>query len=271
MPELPEVETTRIGITPYVIGKIIEKIIVRQANLRWPVPTYLDKKLCGQTIHKLDRRAKYLLFHAGQGCLIMHLGMSGSLRILSQQICAEKHDHVDLILSSGNVLRYRDPRRFGCVLWSDEDPLKHSLLKHLGPEPLDLQFDLDYLFKQSRSRKVAVKNLIMDSRIVAGVGNIYANESLFIAGIRPTRPAGKISRKQYALLVKAIKKVLTSALEKGGTTLRDFTDSRGKPGYFHQQLKVYQRAGKPCKKCQGQIKSVVLGQRSTFYCANCQT
>lgn len=270
MPELPEVETTRRGIAPYVIGERIKSIIVRERQLRWPVPGNLKRVLAGKTIRKLDRRAKYLLFYTSDGCMLLHLGMSGSLRIIEAGSPPEKHDHVDIIFESGRALRFRDPRKFGSIHWTSDDPLQHSLLKQLGPEPLSHDLHVDYLFTKSRKRTQSVKTFIMDSRVVVGVGNIYANESLFLAGINPRRKAGKVSRARYALLVNAIKQVLTSAIKKGGTTLRDFINGEGKPGYFRNELQVYDRAGEPCKKCKTPIKVIRLGQRSTFYCPLCQ-
>ena len=270
MPELPEVETTRKGIAPYVVGETIKKIVVRQPQLRWRVPEKLQKNLSGATIHKLSRRAKYLLFYTDNGCLIMHLGMSGSLRLLTTSVTATKHDHVDLIFTSGSILRFRDPRRFGCMLWTDADPDEHRLLQDLGPEPLGKHFNADYLYTLSRGRKTAIKNFIMNSHIVVGVGNIYANEILYLSGIHPLRAAGRISKNNYKKITSATRQVLGDALKKGGTTLRDFVDSNGNPGYFRHELKVYGRAELPCLKCRCPVKSIRQGQRSTYYCPNCQ-
>jgi formamidopyrimidine-DNA glycosylase len=271
MPELPEVETTRRGIKPYVSGQRIVKVIVRERRLRWPVQKGLEHQLCGQQIDKVSRRGKYLLLHTGAGTLIIHLGMSGSLRILPSDTAPQKHDHVDIVLSNQQCLRLRDPRRFGCIFWTTTDPLQHELLKHLGPEPLSEAFDADYLYTSSRKRKVAVKQLIMNSHIVVGVGNIYANEALFLAGIRPGLAAGRISKPRYQQLVNAIKTVLSNAIQQGGTTLRDFIASDGNPGYFQLQLNVYGRSGEPCPRCGAAIKSVHQGQRATYYCPKCQS
>lgn len=270
MPELPEVETTRIGIAPHVLGEHIKDVIIRDRRLRWPVPIQLRKTLTGSTVRKLSRRGKYLLFHTEKGCIILHLGMSGSLRIITNDIPAEKHDHLDFVFKSGCRLRFRDPRRFGCILWTTNDPEQHVLLSNLGPEPLSEGLNGDYLFQKSRKRTQSVKTFIMDSRIVVGVGNIYANEALFAAGIHPKRKAGRITRERYARLSKAIKDVLKQALAKGGTTLRDFVNGLGEPGYFRHELQVYDRAGEPCIKCKLPIKQLRLGQRSTFYCSHCQ-
>ena len=270
MPELPEVETTRIGIVPHVLGEKIKGVIIRDRRLRWPIPKQLRKTLIGLCIHKLSRRGKYLLFHTEKGCMILHLGMSGSLRILTQDIPAEKHDHVDFVFESGSLLRFRDPRRFGCILWTTKDPEQHPLLSNLGPEPLSEELNTDYLFQKSRKRTQSVKTFIMDSHIVVGVGNIYANEALFAAGIHPKRKAGRITRERYEKLSATIKNVLKLALAKGGTTLRDFVNGQGEPGYFRHELQVYDRTGEPCIKCKLPIKVLRLGQRSTFYCSHCQ-
>jgi formamidopyrimidine-DNA glycosylase len=270
MPELPEVETTRKGIAPYVVGETVKDIIIRERNLRWPIPTTLKRSLKNQLIRKLRRRAKYLLFYTDKGCMILHLGMSGNLRVLDCTINHDKHDHVDIIFESGHLLRFHDPRKFGSIHWSKDDPLEHKLINHLGPEPLGEEFNTDYLYAKSRKRTQAVKTFIMDSRIVVGVGNIYASEALFRAGIKPTVNAGKISKARYEKLVNEIKNVLSDAIEKGGTTLRDFFNGDGKPGYFSQELNVYNREGEPCKKCNRKIKMIRLGQRSTYYCPNCQ-
>ena len=270
MPELPEVETTRIGISSHALGKTISEIIIRNRRLRWPVPRQLEKKISGQTIRKISRRAKYLLFHFETGCMIMHLGMSGSLRILTAAIPPEKHDHVDLVFASGSRLRFRDPRRFGCILWTEAEPEQHKLLSGLGPEPLNDELSGDYLFRRSRKRTQSIKSYIMDSHTVVGVGNIYANESLFMAGINPARKAGKITRERYDKLAQSVKTILKLALAKGGTTLRDFVNGEGEPGYFRHELQIYDRAGEPCRKCKSLIKMKRLSQRSTFYCPKCQ-
>jgi formamidopyrimidine-DNA glycosylase len=270
MPELPEVETTLRGIRPHITGLQISRVIIRNHQLRWPVPKQLPQLLQHNTIEWVQRRAKYLLLYTQTGTLIIHLGMSGSLRILPANIPAEKHDHVDIVFANQSCLRLRDPRRFGAVLWTSQDPLQHKLLNKIGPEPLNSTLSGDYLYRLSRNKKIAVKNFIMDSKVVVGVGNIYANEALFLAGILPTRPAGKVSKKRYLLLADSIKQVLTDAINKGGTTLRDFTASDGQPGYFRLHLNVYNQENKPCPKCKQPIKQVRLGQRSTFYCSKCQ-
>ncbi|MFO8025118.1 bifunctional DNA-formamidopyrimidine glycosylase/DNA-(apurinic or apyrimidinic site) lyase [Thiohalophilus sp.] len=270
MPELPEVETTRRGIAPHLQGRQVREVIVRQRQLRWPIPRNLNALLQGQTIQHIDRRGKYLLLGMDTGTLILHLGMSGSLRILPATTPPEKHDHLDIVLDNEQCLRLRDPRRFGAVLWSREDPLQHKLLKTLGPEPLSEAFTGDYLWQRSRGRKLAIKSFVMDSKIVTGVGNIYANEALFLAGIHPQRAAGRISRERYQQLVEAIKQVLAAAIRQGGTTLRDFTASDGNPGYFRQQLQVYEREHEPCHQCGQALRQRIIGQRSSYYCSRCQ-
>ena len=270
MPELPEVETTRCGIAPHIENNIITKVVVRNRNLRWPIPTGLNSKLSQQKILAVRRRAKYLLIETNIGSLIIHLGMSGSLRILQGNEAVEKHDHFELQFKDGLCLRLRDPRRFGCVLWTKDDPQQHKLLLNLGPEPLDKAFNAELLFEKSRKRKTTIKQFIMDAKVVVGVGNIYASESLFLAAIKPTRLAGKITKQNAKDLTAAIKKILKQAIKQGGTTLKDFKSSDGKPGYFQQKLKVYDRKNKSCIKCNKPIKQIVLGQRSTFYCPLCQ-
>lgn len=270
MPELPEVETTRIGIAPHVLGETVARIMVRNRNLRWLISRRIDADLPGQQFRKVDRRGKYLLLQAEQGCLILHLGMSGSLRILTKNTPPGAHDHVDIVFENGHCLRFTDPRRFGSIHWTRKNPLQHDLLKSLGPEPLDNNMNGDYLYTRSRNRRQAIKTFIMDSRIVVGVGNIYANESLFAAGINPQRHAGRISRTRYDGLAREIKHVLGEALARGGTTLRDFVNSDGQPGYFRHELKVYDRAGLPCPKCSGPIKQQRIAQRSSYYCGHCQ-
>lgn len=270
MPELPEVETTCKGIAPHIENNIISKVIVRNRSLRWPIPTGLNKKLTNQKITSVTRRAKYILINTEIGTLIIHLGMSGSLRILDSDEVVEKHDHFEIQFKNGISLRLRDPRRFGCVLWEKSNPLEHKLLINLGPEPLDKEFNTELLFEKSRKRKTTIKQFIMDAKIVVGVGNIYASESLFLAGINPKRLAGKITKKNSIDLTAAIKKILKQAIKQGGTTLKDFKSSDGKPGYFQQKLKVYDRKNEPCMKCKKPIKQIILGQRSTFYCTSCQ-
>lgn len=270
MPELPEVETTRRGIEPHICNRSIETVIVRERRLRWPIPAGLKKTLQGEIVHAVERRGKYLLLRTQSGTVIMHLGMSGSLRITPAHTPAERHDHLDIVFSHGQALRLRDPRRFGAVLWTTRAPEQHKLLKALGPEPLGEAFGENYLFTLSRGRKAAVKNFIMDSHVVVGVGNIYASESLFLAGINPNNAAGRISLQRYQRLVHAIRQVLTAAIAQGGTTLRDFVQENGQPGYFQQSLNVYGKTGAPCPRCAKPIRQITLGQRSTFYCTQCQ-
>ena len=269
MPELPEVETTLRGITPHIQNKKIKDIVVRQQKLRWSIPTDLSKIFINQEIKSIRRRAKYLLFETEAGHIILHLGMSGSLRIVTNEVQPNKHDHVDIVFNQ-NILRFHDPRRFGTLLWTPQNPLEHKLLKKLGPEPLGSKFDGKYLQKHAVSRKVTVKNFIMNSQVVAGVGNIYASEALFLSGIHPQRAAGRISLLRYEKLAKNIKKVLITAIELGGTTLRDFVREDGKPGYFANQLNVYNKKGAPCPICKNPIQVRVLSQRSSFYCSHCQ-
>lgn len=271
MPELPEVETTRLGIAPHITGQTIKSVVIRNKNLRWPITATLKKDLLSKQFQNIDRRGKYLLFYTDHGCMILHLGMSGSLRIADKNIKPEKHDHFDISFVSGKILRFHDPRRFGSIIWTKEDPLQHKLIKDLGPEPLSNEFNGRWLYKRSRKRTQAVKNFIMDSHNVVGVGNIYASESLFLAGINPKRKAGNVSQERYERLANAIKKILQQSIKQGGTTLRDFVNGDGKPGYFQQQLNVYGRASKPCKKCTSKINVIKLGQRSSFYCTVCQT
>ncbi len=270
MPELPEVETTRCGIAPHVEGQTVREVIVRQSRLRWPIPACLKNELRGETIRAVRRRGKYLLLESAVGTVLVHLGMSGSLHVVDAGTPAEKHDHVDFVFANGVCLRLRDPRRFGAVLWTTHPADQHKLLRALGPEPLHAALDANYLFAASRGRRVSVKAFIMDSKVVVGVGNIYASESLFMAGIYPKTAAGRVSRVRYERLVAAIKRVLSAAIKQGGTTLRDFTNSEGKPGYFQQQLQVYGRSGEACLSCGSVIRSVQLGQRNTFYCPQCQ-
>jgi formamidopyrimidine-DNA glycosylase len=270
MPELPEVETTARGIAPHIEGQTVKQIIVRQPQLRWAVPKILNETLAGIRINSVSRRAKYLLFTTDIGTIIVHLGMSGSLRILPKDKSADKHDHIDFIFNNGTVLRYNDPRRFGAVLWTTFPPAEHSLLKDLGPEPLLPNFDGKHLYQRSRERKSPVKSFIMDSHVVVGVGNIYANEALFMAGIHPSRHAGRISLARYQHLADCIRTVLQSAIQQGGTTLRNFVNEAGNPGYFKQQLRVYGRAGHPCIHCQQPLKEIRITNRSTVFCANCQ-
>jgi formamidopyrimidine-DNA glycosylase len=275
MPELPEVETTRAGIAPHIDGKTISKLVVRQPKLRWPIPDDLPQIVKSQTVLAVRRRAKYILIDIGKskikGTVIIHLGMSGSLRVV-KGIPPEpqKHEHFDLVFSKELLLRFTDPRRFGACLWQDAGSDDNKWLDHLGPEPLSDDFNGEYLFNKSRKRTSAVKTFIMDQKIVVGVGNIYASESLFLSGINPTKAAGKISKAKYEVFAQQIKQVLTKAIAQGGTTLKDFVGSDGKPGYFAQQLHVYGRKDEPCSQCDAPIKQITQGQRSTFYCSNCQ-
>jgi formamidopyrimidine-DNA glycosylase len=270
MPELPEVETTRRGIAPHLQDRHITRVIVRQPRLRWPIPAELPALLKGRKVSGVERRGKYLLIRFRHGHLLIHLGMSGSLRLLDATSPPRKHDHLDLCLSDGRCLRLRDPRRFGAVLWTTEPPGEHPLLSALGPEPLEAEFDGNYLHSLGSTRRCAVKNLIMESRIVVGVGNIYASESLFRAGIHPSRASNRISIQRYQRLAQAIREVLTEAIAQGGTTLRDFQQEDGRPGYFAQRLQVYGREGGPCPRCGRPIICRVIGQRSSFYCGHCQ-
>lgn len=270
MPELPEVETTRSGIAPHAVGHKIIELIVREPRLRWRIPPAMPAEVRGQRIESLSRRAKYLLFGLGDGTMILHLGMSGSLRILSAATPPLAHDHFDVVLETGIVLRFNDPRRFGSLLWTHEDALQHPLLRSLAPEPLSDEFNGAYLATAARRRKVAIKQLIMNSQIVVGVGNIYASEALFRAGIRPRRHAGRLKPTEFDALVKAIKQVLREAIKQGGTTLRDYVNPQGMPGYFRQKLFVYERAGEPCHRCNTPIKQFTQGQRSTYFCQRCQ-
>lgn len=271
MPELPEVETTRRGIEPWLVGRRIESLRVREWRLRWRVPKSLPAKLGGKRIRAVGRRAKYLLIETEAGTLIWHLGMSGSLRILDAAAPALAHDHVDLVLDSGRCLRFNDPRRFGCLLFTTGDPARHKLLAGLAVEPLSDDFTGDALWSRARGRRASIKSFIMDSRVVAGVGNIYASEALFRAGIRPGLAASRVSRARMAALVRSIREVLTEAIGVGGTTLRDYVDASGMPGYFRQRLFVYERAGKPCRRCKTPIRQFVQGQRSTYWCPHCQS
>ncbi|RWR03187.1 formamidopyrimidine-DNA glycosylase [[Pantoea] beijingensis] len=268
MPELPEVETSRRGIEPHLLGETILHAVVRNARLRWPVSREIHT-LSDQQVLSVQRRAKYLLLELPTGWIIIHLGMSGSLRVLPEDMPAAKHDHVDLVMSNGKVLRYTDPRRFGAWLWSI-NPAASNVLAHLGPEPLSDTFTGEYLFAKSCTKRTAIKQWIMDNKLVVGVGNIYASESLFAAGILPDRPAMSLTFAEAELLVETIKAVLLRSIEQGGTTLRDFLQSDGKPGYFAQELQVYGRVGEPCRVCATLIESAKHGQRSTFFCRRCQ-
>lgn len=269
MPELPEVETTRRGIAPHIKQQTVSELVVRQPKLRWPVPAELHEILPGQPVLAVERRAKYLLIEFAPGTLLVHLGMSGSLRLVPVEQEADKHDHVDLCFENGIALRLHDPRRFGAVLWQPKGEV-HSLLASLGPEPLTEAFTAEHLAECAKGRRSAIKTFIMDNHVVVGVGNIYANEALYAAGIDPRRQAGRISAARLARLVDEIKTVLARAIGQGGTTLKDFVGGDGKPGYFAQQLNVYGRAGEPCPGCGTVLSEVRLGQRATVFCSHCQ-
>lgn len=269
MPELPEVETTRLGLLPRLQGRRLREVNVRNASLRWPIPEDLAAALVGKTLRDLTRRGKYLLFDFGGATQIVHLGMSGSLRFAEAGETGGIHDHVDWRFDDGTLLRLRDPRRFGAVLWSAE-PSQHPLLARLGPEPLSAEFNAAYLYRLSRNRNIAIKHLIMDGHVVVGVGNIYASEALFHAGIRPGTAAGKLSRPACVRLVSAIQRVLTAAIAAGGSSLRDYVHTSGELGYFQLHTQVYDRAGQACKACATPIRRVVQGQRASFYCPQCQ-
>ena len=270
MPELPEVETTRRGLARYVRGRRIAALRVYQPRLRWPVPRNLPRQLAGQRILRAGRRAKYLLLRLESGTLLVHLGMSGNLRALPAGTPRLAHDHFDLVLDSGVALRFNDPRRFGSLLYTRGDPRAHPLLAHLGPEPFSRAFDAQYLWRITRGRRVAIKQLLMNSRLVVGVGNIYASEALFRGRIRPRRQARTLSRAEAARLVRAVHTVLRQAIRAGGTTLRDYLGADGAPGYFRQRLYVYERRGRACRRCGTAVRALVQGQRSTYYCPACQ-
>lgn len=270
MPELPEVETTCRGIAPHITGEQVQQVVVRNPDLRWPVSRRLVRELAGQRINSVSRRAKYLLLQTDAGTVIVHLGMSGSLRILDAGTPPGRHDHVDIVFTNGRALRLTDPRRFGSLHWTRRPAVQHRLLASLGPEPLGDGFSGDYLFQRSRGRKIAIKPFIMNSQVVVGIGNIYASEALYMAGIHPKRAAGRIGRKKYDLLAEVIREVLSDAITAGGTTLRDFVNGNGEPGYFRLHLNVYGHGGEPCISCQAPIREIRQGQRATFYCPVCQ-
>lgn len=267
MPELPEVETTKRGILPYSEGKVLAAITIRNPNLRWPISSYLQDWSASQVKHLL-RRGKYILMETDAGAIMVHLGMSGSLRVVDRSEPVQKHDHVDFDFGE-HVLRFNDPRRFGSVLWTD-DWVNHDLIRKLGPEPLSEDFNLDYFYGKAKDRKISVKQFVMDSHVVVGVGNIYANEALFLSGIHPARAAGRVSKARYGVLLENIKQVLAAAIAQGGTTLKDFVGGDGKPGYFQQKLFVYGRAGQPCKTCGGELEEIRQNARSTIFCGACQ-
>jgi len=270
MPELPEVETTRRGIAPALEGRRITALRVRNRSLRWPVPAGLEQRLQGQRVLRVGRRAKYLLLETAAGTALMHLGMSGSMRIVTPDEAPETHDHFDICTNAGEIVRFNDPRRFGSLLWGGLAPLEHPLLVQLGPEPLGTDFSGAHLARLARQRKVAIKSFVMNSQVVAGVGNIYANEALFRAGIHPRRAAGRIALPRLERLAGEIRAVLAEAIQVGGTTLRDYRGGDGKPGYFRQRLQVYERGGEPCRACAAPVRHIVQGQRSTYYCTVCQ-
>jgi len=270
MPELPEVEVCKRGIEPHVLNQIVSDVVVRNAKMRWPVtPTISD--ICGEKIISINRRAKYLLLETSKGTLMLHLGMSGTIRVIDKDTLVTKHDHFDLVLESGLALRLNDPRRFGSVLWITEDINEHPLIIKLGPEPLSPDFTDDCLYEKSRKKTVPIKTFLMNNHIVVGVGNIYANESLFKARIDPRKQAGKVSKKRYIELTRYIKQTLAHAIEQGGTTLKDFTQADGKPGYFAQKLMVYGRAGKKCFQCETLLEEIRQSNRSSVFCPNCQS
>lgn len=270
MPELPEVEVCRLGISPHVMGNKVSKVIVRNARLRWPIPEEVQS-IVGQTVIAVDRRAKYLLLRFSTGTLLLHLGMSGTIRVIDESTPVAKHDHFDLTFINGTTLRLNDPRRFGAVLWLAEHQDEQGLLSKLGPEPLSDDFSYGHLFSKARNRKVPIKTFLMNNHIVVGVGNIYANEALFQAGILPTAKAGEISEQRFNKLTDIIKAVLSAAIAQGGTTLKDFTQVDGRPGYFSQSLFVYGRAGKACLTCKETLLEIRQSNRSSVYCPNCQT
>jgi formamidopyrimidine-DNA glycosylase len=270
MPELPEVETTCRGIAPHVTGRQVTRVIVRNPNLRWKVHARLNKEMSGQAINEVSRRGKYLLLTTDAGTAILHLGMSGSLRVIDADAPPNKYDHIDIVFDDERALRFTDPRRFGSLHWTRRPPLQHKLLCKLGVEPLSDEFSGDYLHRVSRGRKVAIKQFIMNSHIVTGIGNIYACEALYMAGIHPGRAAGRISKKKYELLAEVSKEVLNDAIAAGGTTLRDFVNGHGEPGYFKLHLNAYGKTGEPCISCRAPIREIRQGQRSTFYCPVCQ-
>ena len=270
MPELPEVETTRRGLEQVLRGRRIMSVLVRERRLRWPLPGSFEAAVEGRRVRRVMRRAKYLVIETDRGSLIAHLGMSGSLRVVDPSEPPRRHDHVDLVLSSGRCVRFNDPRRFGSLHFVDGSALTHPLLRGIGPEPLGADFNGGYLYARTRRRRVAIKLLLMNSAIVAGVGNIYANEALFRAGVRPQRAAGRLSRAEAARIVAAIRRVLGAAIRVGGTTLRDYINAEGLPGYFRQKLYVYERATLPCRVCRAPIRQRAQGQRSTYWCSTCQ-
>ena len=271
MPELPEVETTLRGISPHIKNQIVTQVIIRQAKLRWPIPVDLPQLIEQKILHSLSRRAKYLLLHFDTGTLLIHLGMSGSLRVIADNTPPARHDHIDISFANNKSIRLTDPRRFGAVLWLGSNPEAHPLLSKLGPEPLGTDLSAKYLYQQSRGKKVSIKQFLMNQNVVTGIGNIYCTEALYYAGINPVRAAGNISLKRYQNLVNKIQQTLSLAIEQGGTTLRDFVGSDGKPGYFKQELSAYGRSGLPCEQCQKTLSEIKQANRTTIYCSHCQT
>ena len=270
MPALPEVETTKRGICSALLGHRVLNAVVRERRLRWPIAANFEATVSGRTVRSVERRAKYIVIGFDDGSLILHLGMSGSLRLIKPGTLPRTHDHWDLEMDSGWVLRFHDPRRFGSLHWTEGEPSEHPLLVKLAPEPLSDAFDADYLYRATRKRRVAIKQLLMNSAVVVGVGNIYASEALFHAGVAPRRVARRITKMEAAKLVKAVKQVLAAAIKIGGTTLRDYVDPEGSPGYFRQKLFVYERAGSACRVCKSTVKQFAQGQRSTYWCSTCQ-
>jgi formamidopyrimidine-DNA glycosylase len=270
MPELPEVETTKRGIAPYITGRKLTQLVIRQPNLRWPIDPALPKILANQPLLEVWRRGKYLIFHFPSGWALIHLGMSGSLRIIEGQAEPRLHDHVDWVFDT-LILRFHDPRRFGCLIWTESPPESHPLLAKLGPEPLSDAFQGDFLFQKSRKSSLAIKQFIMDSHKLVGVGNIYAAEALFTAGIRPSRQAKRLTKADCHNLAQAIKQILQTAINHGGTSLRDFVDGHGNPGYFKQELRVYDRGGLACVQCSHLLKEIRMNGRSSVYCPHCQS
>jgi len=269
MPELPEVETTKRGLEPHIVGKHVLSVGIHQKKLRWEIPSHLPTTIKGEFIEKISRRAKFILIKFSNGTLVMHLGMSGSISVVPSGEILKKHHHFELLLDNKTSMRFHDPRRFGSILWQKNNE-QLSLFKNLGPEPLSNEFNDNTLYQSSRGKQKNIKTFIMDSNIVVGVGNIYASESLFLAGISPKRVAGKTSKKRYQTLTKCIKKILSEAINNGGTTLNDFSNIDGEPGYFSQVLSVYGRNDMPCKRCDGTIKRIIQNQRATYYCPRCQ-
>lgn len=271
MPELPEVETTRRGIEPLVAGARVDRVVVRERRLRWPIPRQVERELTGATMLGVGRRAKYLLLESERGTAIAHLGMSGSFSVVAAGTEPDVHDHYDVVFEGGKALRFTDPRKFGSLLWGGRDPLRHKLLADLGPEPFSAEFTGAWLKARSLGRRIAVKSFLMMPAVVAGMGNIYASEALYRAEIHPRRAAGRIALRRYEALARIVRDVLGEAIEAGGTTLRDFADASGRPGYFAQRLDVYDRAGQSCRRCGSSIRRSVIGQRATYFCVRCQT